>query len=101
MLYYVVTVCGSMRFFYPHMLRAAEDLSMRGYIVLMPFVTFAAAGQDSEEKDALDMMHLRKIDLSDEIYVVNIDGYIGKSTAREIEYARLHDKTVIYHETVR
>jgi len=35
----------------------------------------------------MDNLHLRKIDLSDEIFVVNVDGYIGESTAREIKYA--------------
>lgn len=38
-------------------------------------------------------MHLAKIDLSDEIYVVNVGGYIGESTRREIAYARQNKKT--------
>ena len=43
-------------------------------------------------------MHLRKIDLSDEIFVINVGGYIGESTKKEIEYARGGGKTVRYLE---
>ena len=39
-------------------------------------------------------MHLRKIDMADEIFVVNPGGYIGESTAREISYALRHGKKV-------
>ena len=41
--------------------------------------------------------HYRKIDLADGIYVVNIDGYIGASVKREIEYAEKQGKEVLYH----
>lgn len=43
---------------------------------------------------AMDELHLRKIDLADEIFVVNVDHYIGSSTTREIEYARAAGKTI-------
>jgi len=42
----------------------------------------------------MDELHLRKIDLADEIFVVDWDDYIGESTAREIAYAEQHGKTV-------
>ena len=45
----------------------------------------------------LDKIHRKKIDISDAIYVVNIDGYIGNSTKNEIEYAKKNNKEVIYH----
>lgn len=38
-------------------------------------------------KQVLDTLHLRKIDMADEVLVVNPDGYIGACTAREIDYA--------------
>jgi len=41
-------------------------------------------------------MHKRKIDLADEIYVINVDGYIGESTKSEIQYASASNKTVNY-----
>ena len=45
----------------------------------------------------LEDAHYRKIDLSDGIYVVNMDGYIGTSVKKEIEYAERHEKEVLYH----
>ena len=45
-------------------------------------------------------MHLRKIDIADEIYVINVDGYIGESTKREIAYAEKTGKKVNYLEPV-
>ena len=48
----------------------------------------------------LDDMHLRKIDMADEIYVINVDGYIGSSTQNEIEYAKRIGKGVRYLETM-
>jgi len=46
----------------------------------------------------MDELHLRKIDLADEIFVINVNGYIGKSTAREIAYAQKLGKTIKYLE---
>lgn len=46
----------------------------------------------------LDDMHKRKIDMSDEIFVINVDGYIGSSTRSEIEYAIKTGKKVNYLE---
>ena len=46
----------------------------------------------------LDDMHLRKIDMADEIFVINDGGYIGESTRREIEYAKATGKPVRYLE---
>ena len=51
-------------------------------------------------KEMLDDMHLRKIDLADEIFVVNVGGYIGESTRREIAYAEKNGKKVNYLEPV-
>ena len=49
-------------------------------------------------KEMLDDMHLRKIDMADEIFVINVDGYIGESTRREIAYAVKTGKKVNYLE---
>ena len=51
-------------------------------------------------KEMLDDMHLRKIDMADEIFVINVDGYIGESTKREIAFAEKTGKKVIYLEPV-
>jgi hypothetical protein len=55
---------------------------------------------DDVKRD-LDFLHLRKIDLSDEIFVLNVGGYIGDSTQREIEYALSTGKKVKYLESLR
>jgi hypothetical protein len=52
----------------------------------------------AEIKQRLDELHKRKIDLSDEILVLNVGGYIGPSTRSEITYAEAHGKRVRYLE---
>jgi hypothetical protein len=42
--------------------------------------------------EKMDELHLRKIDLADEVFVVNFQDYIGNSTRREIEYAQQKGK---------
>ena len=44
----------------------------------------------------LDDMHKRKIDMADEIFVINVGGYIGKSTQNEIAYAKSKGITIRY-----
>ena len=46
----------------------------------------------------LDDMHRAKIDLADEIFVINVGGYIGSSTKSEIEYAKRTNKVISYLE---
>lgn len=46
----------------------------------------------------LDDMHKRKIDMADEIFVINVGGYIGSSTKSEIEYAESQGRVVRYLE---
>ena len=96
--YKVVTLCGSTRF-KEQFLEAQKRLTLKGFIVISVGL-FGHSG-DSEvwtegTKEMLDNMHLRKIDMADEIYVINVDGYIGESTKREIEYARATGKVINY-----
>ena len=58
-----------------------------------------ALGQDVCEM--LDELHLRKIDLADRIFVLNIDGYIGESTRNEINYAKKTGKPITYLEPTK
>ena len=51
-------------------------------------------GTLTRTKEMLDDMHKRKIDMSDEIYVINVGGYIGSSTRWEIDYAIATGKAV-------
>ncbi len=57
-------------------------------------------GEEQGVADTLDALHLRKIDMADWLYVVNVDGYIGRSTAREIEYATLRGIPIEYREAI-
>ena len=57
-------------------------------------------GTLSKTKEMLDDMHKRKIDMADEIFVINVGGYIADSTRSEIEYAKVHGKKVNYLEPI-
>ena len=92
----VVVICGSTRF-RDEMTVANRELTLQGYIVLAPGV-FGHSGDEmtDEQKESLDELHHRKIDLANRVHVVNPEGYIGESTRREIEYAIAHGKPVTY-----
>ena len=92
----IVTLCGSTRF-KGEFAAVNRDLTKAGVMILAPGV-FGHSGDSFTEEDKvrLDDLHLRKIDLADEIFVVNPGGYIGDSTRREIEYAHRHGKAVRY-----
>ena len=94
--YKVITLCGSTRF-KDDFERANKDLTLSGNICIS-VGCFGHSGDTftEEQKVMLDDMHKRKIDMADAIYVINKDGYIGDSTRSEIEYARKHNKEVIY-----
>lgn len=98
--YKVITLCGSTRFKNEFM-EAQKRLTLEGNIVISVGL-FGHSG-DAEVwsegvKDMLDDMHKRKIDMADEIFVINVGGYIGDSTHSEIEYARATGKEICYLE---
>ena len=95
----IVTVCGSTRF-KEECLQVISDLERGGYAVFSVGSFPHSEGEriDPGLKATLDQLHLSKIDISDGIYVVNVGGYIGKSTQAEIEYARSKGKTIAYLE---
>ena len=96
MRYNVITLCGSTRF-KDDFIRAQKDLTLAGNIVISVGL-FGHQGDDEvwEEgvKEMLDEMHLAKIDMADEIFVINPGGYIGASTKREIAYASAKGKKI-------
>jgi len=75
---------------------------MKGYIVLtVGWFSHADADEFTptpEQKRMLDELHLRKIDLSDEIFVINVGGYIGASTENEIHYTFEQGKLIRFLE---
>lgn len=98
--YKIVTLCGSTRF-KEQFLDAQKQLTLEGYIVISVGL-FGHSGDDDVwkpgVKEMLDDMHLRKIDLADEVFVINAGGYIGESTRREIAYAEKTGKIIKYLE---
>ena len=103
----VIILCGSTRF-KDAFIQAQKQLTLNGDIVISVGL-FGHSG-DSEvwenmdegtltkTKEMLDDMHKRKIDMADEIYVINVGGYIGESTRSEIEYAKATGKAVRFLE---
>ena len=95
--YPVITLCGSTRFKEEY-LKAQKELTLKGYIVISVGL-FGHSGDNevwenmdegtlTKTKEMLDDMHKRKIDMADEIFVINVGGYIGESTRSEIAYAK-------------
>lgn len=98
--YKVVTLCGSTRF-KDEYLAVQKRLTLEGNIVISVGL-FGHSGDDEVwtegTKVMLDDMHKRKIDMADEIFVINVGGYIGESTRSEIDYALANGKAVKYLE---
>ena len=91
------TICGSMRY-EKEMRKIAYFLeSQKGYNILQCTYDDMDFKADGNTIKKLEEAHYQKIILSDGIYVVNIDGYIGESVKKEIEYAKQHGKEVVYH----
>lgn len=94
--YKTITLCGSTRF-KEHYMAAEKRLTLEGNIVICEGL-FGHSGDhevnENGNKEMLDEMHLRKIDLVDEIFVINPGGHVGASTRNEIEYAKKTDKAV-------
>ena len=101
----IVCLCGSTRF-YDAFQEANYIFTMGGCIVLSvgfyPHSTEKAHGEkigiSEHQKTVLDELHKRKIDLADEIFVLNVGGYVGNSTKSEIEYAEKNSKPIKYLE---
>lgn len=93
----VITLCGSTKF-KEEINKVAHDLTLQGHIVLAPAV-FVHADEEElarEEKVRLDNLHKEKINMSDAIFVVNVDGYIGESTYGEIDWAQRMNKKIFF-----
>lgn len=96
----VVTLCGSTKFKEAfEKVAKAEGLAGR---VVLSVCFYGHVDPDgpptAEQKTGLDQLHFRKIDMSDEILVINVGGYVGESTRREIQYARRTGKKVRWLE---
>lgn len=97
--YNIITLCGSIKF-KDEFLKVQEKLTLDGNIVFTPnfFNSIKKEEINLDTKKMLDEMHKQKIDMSNEIYVINLGGYIGESTKSEIEYAKMKGKKINYLE---
>lgn len=107
----IVCLCGSTRFS-----KAFQDANLKetldGKIVLTIGCDFKSddllfgtgefqkysGDQLKALKRELDELHLRKIDLADEVFILNVGGYIGESTRRELDYAIAKNKIIRFLE---
>ncbi len=107
--YIIVTLCGSTRFKNEFM-EVQKRLTLDGNIVISVGL-FGHSGDAevwkkmdkgtlTKTKEMLDDMHKCKIEMADEIFVINVNRYIGDSTCSEINYAKAHGKKVRYLEKI-
>ena len=108
--YKIITLCGSTKF-KDEFLKVQKELTLKGNIVISVGL-FGHSGDKevwenmdegtiTKTKEMLDDMHKRKIDMADEIFVINVNGYIGESTKSEIDYALKTGKKVNYLELLK
>lgn len=101
----IICLCGSSRFI-SEIAVIAWGLEKDGNIVLglhllPPGYSPGVADHQAEAegvKEAMDELHLRKIDLADRVLICNVGGYVGNSTRREIAYAREQGVDVVFLE---
>lgn len=104
----IICLCGSTKFTVEMLIKQWE-LTKQGYIVLtwcalpdeyLKGEDKAHIGEQEGVKVVVDEVHLCKIDLADEVFILNVGGYIGNSTRKEIEYAQKLGKPINYLETL-
>ena len=97
-----ICYCGSLRKALDAFKKAEYDSVIKGEIALLPCCMFVDIereyGAESDYKTKADDLHKRKIDISDEVVILNVGGYIGSSTMSELEYAKSIGKPIRYLE---
>lgn len=97
-----VCYCGSLRVAGEAFKKVEYESVQKGEIALLPCCMYVDIqrefGAESDYKQKADWLHKRKIDICDEVFVLNVGGYIGESTRSEIDYAISIGKPVLYLE---
>ncbi len=97
----VITICGSLKF-QKEMMEVAEKLDLEGNCIITPVYPVLRIDELTDNQlQKIKEAHFKKIELSDAIYVINKNNYIGESTKLEIEYAKKLGKKVMYLEEVK
>lgn len=96
-----ITICGSAKF-EPVWHEANKQLGLAGHIcyslMTFPSIEKEKTWYTPEQKQSLDLAHLAKIEESDAVVMLNVNGYLGESSTRELEWARLRNKQVFWLE---
>ncbi len=97
----IITLCGSLKF-QNEMMIIAEKLALEGNCILTPtYPVMKNIEITKEQLLKLKEEHFKRIELSDAIFVVNVNNYIGNSTNLEIEYAKKLKKEIIYYTDMK
>jgi hypothetical protein len=85
----IVCLCGSTRFKDAYENATLAEALMGRIILSVDWYSHSDERfrPNLDEKQRLDELHLRKIELADEVLVLNVGGYIGESTGNELAYA--------------
>jgi len=97
----VYTICGSMKFADKMKEVSSKLEAEQGICVLMPVKYPKKSRDDIGSFERIYACHMKKIELCDAIYVMNIGGYVGEGTKNEIKYAKSLGKEIIYHEKLK
>ncbi len=97
----IVCLCGSTRYA-DAFAKAYREESLNFKIVLSVGVMVHAGDEpikdDDPRKEMLDRLHKHKIELADEVLILNVNGYVGNSTRSEIEHAKALGKPIRWLE---
>ena len=96
----VITICGSLKF-QKEMMEMAQRLAYEGNCILTPtYPILKDITITDKQKTYLKDAHFKRIELSDEILVIDVNNYIGESTKLEIEYAKKLGKEIVYYSNI-
>lgn len=96
----IICMCGSLKYT-SILMTETERLTLLGYNVISVIYETKSPNEYTENDiEKFVKLHFEKIDLADAIYVVNVNGYIGSGTKRDIDYARSKGKEILYMENV-
>jgi hypothetical protein len=97
----IITICGSLKFT-DEIMRQTEKLELAGNCVLSIIYPTREDKDDYTEAQIqlFDKLHRQRIAMSDAIFVVNANGYIGNSTRNEIAYAKSLGKAILSLEPI-
>lgn len=103
----IITLCGSTRFT-AEMLREAWRLTLLGNIVIhwnilegKEAFAHGAEAAGGNVKEIIDGLYLHKVAMADEVRAINVGGYIGESTKKELQHAQKLGKTITWLEADR